>query len=91
MPPWPTCPGCCARATWWWSTTPGCWPARLGLVKASGGRAEVLLLEPVDAAAGVWEALVRPGRRLPDPHAVVRVGPSGPPVVEIGRRAGRGR
>ncbi len=38
-------------------------PARLHLRKESGGAAEVLLLEPLDGAC--WEALVRPGRRLP--------------------------
>jgi S-adenosylmethionine:tRNA ribosyltransferase-isomerase len=42
--------------------------ARLSLVKAGGGRAEVLLVEPLgppdaDGVTG-WEALVRPGRRL---------------------------
>ena len=40
-------------------------PARLHLVKGSGGGAEVLLLEPSDDDPGPWEALVRPGRRLP--------------------------
>lgn len=39
-------------------------PARLHLVKATGGAAEVLLLEP-GPVPGTWEALVRPGRRLP--------------------------
>ena len=38
-------------------------PARLQLRKRTGGRAEVLLVEPVDGDR--WEALVRPGRRLP--------------------------
>jgi len=38
-------------------------PARLHLRKASGGAAEVLLLERV--AGPVWEALVRPSRKLP--------------------------
>ena len=38
-------------------------PARLHLRKASGGAAEVLLLERVDGP--VWEALVRPSRKLP--------------------------
>jgi S-adenosylmethionine:tRNA ribosyltransferase-isomerase len=73
-------------------------PARLALRKRSGGRAEVLLLEPVaDRGAGefggeVWEALVRPGRRLPaptllyEPHA----GPDAPPVVEVGPVLGGG-
>ena len=40
--------------------------ARLQLVKVTGGgRAEVLLLEPIDGTGSTWEALVRPGRRLP--------------------------
>ncbi len=38
-------------------------PARLTLAKTSGGRAEVLLIEPCGDGDG-WEALVRPGRRL---------------------------
>lgn len=37
-------------------------PARLRLRKATGGAVEVLLLERT--AAGPWEALVRPGRRV---------------------------
>jgi S-adenosylmethionine:tRNA ribosyltransferase-isomerase len=37
-------------------------PARLRLRRATGGPAEVLLLEP--ATEGWWSALVRPGRRL---------------------------
>ncbi|HUF33110.1 MAG TPA: S-adenosylmethionine:tRNA ribosyltransferase-isomerase, partial [Acidimicrobiales bacterium] len=37
--------------------------ARLHLRKATGGAVEVLLLEPV--GDGQWEALVRPGRRVP--------------------------
>jgi S-adenosylmethionine:tRNA ribosyltransferase-isomerase len=39
--------------------------ARLQLVKGTGGEAEVLLLEPIDGTGSRWEALVRPGRRLP--------------------------
>jgi S-adenosylmethionine:tRNA ribosyltransferase-isomerase len=39
-------------------------PARLRLRRRSGGAAEVLLLEPVDAERRVWEALVRPGGKL---------------------------
>ena len=37
-------------------------PARLHLERASGGRVEVLLLEPL--GEGVWEALARPSGRL---------------------------
>lgn len=39
-------------------------PARLRLRRASGGAAEVLLLEARDARRLHWEALVRPGGRL---------------------------
>ncbi len=55
--------------------------ARLLLRKATGGRAEVLLLQPTPTQDR-WEALVRPGRRLPDgtvlyldDEAMVTVGP----------------
>jgi S-adenosylmethionine:tRNA ribosyltransferase-isomerase len=57
-------------------------PARLALRRATGGAAEVLLLEAVDATRRTWEALVRPARRLragevlqaADGEAVVRIG-----------------
>jgi S-adenosylmethionine:tRNA ribosyltransferase-isomerase len=60
-------------------------PARLSLTKATGGRAEVLLIEPCgpDGRVDEWEALVRPGRRLApgtplfDPGGTV-------PVVVVG-------
>ncbi len=39
-------------------------PARLPLRRATGGEAEVLLLEPVSDDRRTWEALVRPARRL---------------------------
>jgi S-adenosylmethionine:tRNA ribosyltransferase-isomerase len=48
-------------------------PARLALAKATGGRAEVLLVEPCADGDG-WEALVRPGRRLPPGTALVEPG-----------------
>ncbi len=62
-------------------------PARLSLRKASGGAAEVFLLEP-DPAGGpqAWTALVRPGRRLP-PGTVLST-EAGVPVVEVGARTG---
>ena len=63
-------------------------PARLLLTKESGGRAEVLLLEPTDPASGDWEALVRPGRRLPDPTPLYEPGDRGGPVVVVGRAGG---
>ena len=65
--------------------------ARLDLVKGTGGRAEVLLVEPLGPAGAdgttEWAALVRPGRRLPAGHLVVRGrSPSrrADPVVEVG-------
>lgn len=63
-------------------------PARLALRRETGGKAEVLMLEPLDAERKVWEALVRPARKL-------RVGellysPAGAPVVEIGERTAAG-
>ncbi|HET9443729.1 MAG TPA: tRNA preQ1(34) S-adenosylmethionine ribosyltransferase-isomerase QueA [Acidimicrobiales bacterium] len=76
-------------------------PARLRLAKATGGAAEVLLLEPVDGGAGddgddgdaagarTWEALVRPGRRLA-PGTVLHAG-DGTAVVEVGERLDGGR
>jgi S-adenosylmethionine:tRNA ribosyltransferase-isomerase len=69
-------------------------PARLLLHKATGGAAEVLLLERVGEAT--WEALVRPGRRLP-PGTVLTPEPDGGPgaaagpgkfAVEVGERVG---
>jgi S-adenosylmethionine:tRNA ribosyltransferase-isomerase len=61
--------------------------ARLPLRKASGGRAEVLLLEPIAPGSPTWEALVRPGRRLAE-GTLLGYEPGGPPVVEIGPRPG---
>jgi S-adenosylmethionine:tRNA ribosyltransferase-isomerase len=64
-------------------------PARLHLRKATGGAAEVLLLERT--GDGSWEALVRPGRRLP-PGTELRP-PSGGDdlVVVVGAELGDGR
>jgi len=40
-------------------------PARLlGRKDRTGGKAEVLLVKPLDAGWEYWEAMVRPGRRL---------------------------
>ena len=67
--------------------------ARLDLAKLTGGRAEVLLVEPLGApdADGVteWAALVRPGRRLPAGTLLVEAGEGDVPdeaipVVEVG-------
>jgi len=57
-------------------------PARLHLRKASGGAAEVLLLEPEEKGARCWRALIRPARRLPP--GTVLYAPDGQPLVEVG-------
>jgi len=56
-------------------------PARLHLRRGTGGRAEVLLLEPL--GDGMWEALARPSRRL---RPGERLGP-----VELLESLGEGR
>ena len=63
-------------------------PARLHLVKDSGGAAEVLLLEADAPGSPSWTALVRPGRRLP-PGTTLRSA-EGKPLVEVGERLGDG-
>ncbi len=69
--------------------------ARLRLGKATGGRVEVLLLEPGDR--GWWSALVRPGRRVPPGTVLWSVGSGDSdnsggfddePVMEVGERIG---
>jgi S-adenosylmethionine:tRNA ribosyltransferase-isomerase len=60
-------------------------PVRIRARRATGGAAEVLLLEP--GASGLWEALVRPYRRL-------RIGErleAGGLTITIGERLGEGR
>ncbi|MEO6122120.1 MAG: tRNA preQ1(34) S-adenosylmethionine ribosyltransferase-isomerase QueA [Ilumatobacteraceae bacterium] len=66
-------------------------PARLKLNRASGGAAEVLLLEPIASIDGdrrVWEALVRPGKKLKVGEQLH--GRDGLPLVEIGERTAAG-
>lgn len=63
-------------------------PARLRVQRESGGAAEVLLLEPLEADRRRWEAMVRPARKL-------RVGErlftsTGVELVEIGERTSAG-
>src|SRR3954465_7982677 len=60
-------------------------PARLHLQKPTGGAVEVLLLEELD---GHWEALVRPGGRVP-PGTVLNGGSD--LLVEVGEEVGEGR
>ena len=66
-------------------------PARLRLSRSTGGAAEVLLLEPVPSDDGdrrVWEALVRPGKKLRVGEQLF--GRDGVPLVEIGARTAAG-
>ena len=56
-------------------------PARLRLRKATGGQVEVLLLEPGNN--GWWNALVRPGRRVP-PGTELWFNDQ--PVMQVGER-----
>ena len=63
-------------------------PARLPLRRSSGGAAEVLMLEPLDGSRTVWEALVRPARRLKPGEVLESL--AGEPVVEIGDRTEAG-
>ena len=62
-------------------------PARIPLVKETGGLAEVLLLEP---HGDTWEAMVKPGRRL---KAGTKLrSPRDPAlIVEVGEETSRGR
>lgn len=63
-------------------------PARLDVRRATGGRAEVLLLEPLDGERRTWEAMVRPARKL-KPGECLR-SPGGVEVVRIGGRSEAG-
>ena len=63
-------------------------PARLRLRRATGGQAEVLLLEPQDPGRRHWEALVRPARRLRDGEELVTA--DGRPVLAVGARTAAG-
>ncbi len=62
-------------------------PARLRLRRATGGAAEVLLLEP-SGAPRQWQALVRPGRKIRAGEALVDA--AGAPAVELIGRADDG-
>jgi len=63
-------------------------PARLRLQRATGGHAEVLLLEPRDPGRRHWEALVRPARRLKDGEVLQT--PDGRPILTVGERTPAG-
>ena len=62
-------------------------PARLHLQRHTGGAAEVLLLEPLDAQRRHWEALVRPARKLKVGEELLS---GGVPLVRIGERTAAG-
>ncbi len=63
-------------------------PARLTVQRATGGKAEVLMLEPLDGERRVWEAMVRPARKLKPGEQLLA--PDGTPVVEMGERTEAG-
>jgi S-adenosylmethionine:tRNA ribosyltransferase-isomerase len=62
-------------------------PARLPGSRPGGGRAEVLVLRPLDGDPDRWEALVRPSSRVPvGGRLTLRTGST----VEVGERLGDG-
>jgi S-adenosylmethionine:tRNA ribosyltransferase-isomerase len=63
-------------------------PARLRLRRASGGAAEVLLLEPTTVDRTTWEALIRPARRLRTSEELVAA--DGRAVLVVGERTAAG-
>jgi S-adenosylmethionine:tRNA ribosyltransferase-isomerase len=63
-------------------------PARLHLRKHTGGAVEVLLLEPRETSSRDWEALVRPGRRVPPGTRLLA---DGEEVAEVGAHLDGGR
>jgi len=63
-------------------------PARLRLRRATGGSAEVLLLEPQDCEHRRWEALLRPARKLRPGEQLFAT--DGNPVIEVGDRTESG-
>ena len=64
-------------------------PARLRLRRESGGVAEVLLLEPLDADRRTWEAMVRPARKLRQGEILLS-GEESVPLVRIEGRTDAG-
>jgi S-adenosylmethionine:tRNA ribosyltransferase-isomerase len=63
-------------------------PARLPLRRATGGAAEVLMLEPLDGERRLWEALVRPARKLRPGERLLSA--DGDPIIEVGDRTEAG-
>jgi len=62
-------------------------PARLRLHRATGGAAEVLLLEPIDGERRTWEAMVRPAKKM-RPAETLFAGEE--PLVRVLRRSEAG-
>jgi S-adenosylmethionine:tRNA ribosyltransferase-isomerase len=62
-------------------------PARLRLVRATGGAAEALLLDPLDADRRVWEAMMRPAKKLKPGEELFS---NGVPLVRVVRRSDAG-
>ena len=63
-------------------------PARLRLRRETGGAAEVLLLEPLSDDRRVWEAMIRPGRKLRLGEQLLDA--AGKVLIEIGERTAAG-
>jgi S-adenosylmethionine:tRNA ribosyltransferase-isomerase len=63
-------------------------PARLRLHRETGGAAEVLLLEPATGDRRVWEAMIRPARKLRVGERLVD--DTGEALIEIGGRTPAG-
>ena len=62
-------------------------PARLRLLRSTGGVAEALLLDPLDADRRVWEAMVRPAKKLKVGEELLS---GGVPLVRVLRRSDAG-
>ncbi len=62
-------------------------PARLMLQRATGGTAEVLLLEPLSPDHRRWEAMIRPARKLKTGEVLEYFGRR---VVQVGERTAAG-
>ncbi|MBI4935721.1 MAG: tRNA preQ1(34) S-adenosylmethionine ribosyltransferase-isomerase QueA [Actinobacteria bacterium] len=62
-------------------------PARLRLARATGGAAEALLLDPLDAERRVWEAMMRPAKKLKPGEELFS---DGVPLVRVVRRSDAG-
>jgi len=62
-------------------------PARVRLSRSTGGAAEVLLLEPLDGDRRVWEAMVRPAKKMRPGEELLA---SGTPLVRVLRRSDAG-